>query len=58
MTKKTKDQLKINNNNNNNEQITMVINLNVGFSRYLSNPQKGMKIKSLLLNRFLLISNW
>ena len=55
MTKKTKDQLKINNNNN--EQITIVINLNVGFSMYLSNPQKGMKIKSLLLNRFLLISN-
>ena len=41
MTKKTKDQLKINNNNNN-EQITMVINLNVGFSMPLSNPQKGM----------------
>ena len=57
MTKKTKDQLKINNNNNN-EQITMVINLNVVFSMPLSNPQKGMKIKSLLLNRFLLISNW
>ena len=53
MTKKTKDQLKI----NNNKQITIAINLNVGFSRYLSNPQKGMKIKFLLLNRFLLISN-